>query len=379
MFTSLADSFRHGLIVCSSLLFFTGLISPVTADTIPVPSKPFGKTPHGEVVTLYTLTNKNGMSVSIMDYGATIVKLIVPDRNGKLDDVVLGFDQFSPYLHYFGATIGRYANRIAGGKFTLSGVKYQLPINSPPNTMHGGVLGFNKRMWKAEPVESDVPAIRFTRLSPDGEEGFPGNLFASVTFSLTDDNRLRIAYQATTDKPTIINLTNHSYFNLAGAGNGNILDHVLTLQARSYTPLDENLIPTGEIKDVAGTPFDFLTPTPIGLHLKEIGNKPLGYDHNFVLQKSFFTNWALAAHIEEPKSGRTMDVYTDQPGLQFYCGSYLDGKQIGKGGEAYRQYAAFCLEPQHFPDSPNHDNFPSTVLLPGEVYKSTSVYAFSVK
>jgi aldose 1-epimerase len=352
------------------------------ADSIPVPAKPFGKIPRGEEVTLYTLTNKNGMSVSIMDYGATIVKILVPDRNGKFDDVVLGFDRFAPYLHpnaYFGATIGRYANRIAAGKFELSGVHYQLPLNNGPNSLHGGVHGFDKHVWKVEPVESDIPAIRFTRLSPDGEEGYPGNLFVSVTFSLSDDNRLRIAYQATTDKPTILNLTNHSYFNLAGTGEGTILDHLVTLQARAYLPVDANLIPTGEIKDVTGTPWDFLNPTPIGLHLKETGGNPVGYDHNFVLQKSFFTNWGLAAHVEDPKSGRTLDVFTDQPGVQFYTGNSLDGTVTGKNGKVYAQYDGFCLETQHYPDSPNHDNFPSTILQPGEVYKTATVYAFGVK
>jgi aldose 1-epimerase len=348
------------------------------------PSVLFGKTSRGEKVHLYTLTNKNGMSVSIMDYGATVVKIVVPDRNGRFDDVALGFDTFAPYLTataYFGATIGRYANRIAGGKFEINRTVYQVPVNNGPNSLHGGLRGFDKRIWKVEPVESDSPAIRFTRLSPDGEEGYPGNLFVSVTFTLTDDNRLHIAYQATTDKPTVINLTNHTYFNLAGAGNGDILDELLTLHSDAFTPVDATLIPTGEIKDVAGTPWDFRSPTPIGLHLKETGGTPVGYDHNFVLKKGFFTNtsFALAAEVEDPKSGRVLKVYTDQPGVQFYTGNFLDGTLIGKSGKAYRQYGAFCLETQHFPDSPNHDNFPSTVLKPGDVFKSTTEYAFGVK
>jgi aldose 1-epimerase len=353
-----------------------------TQNGAAVPSVPFGKTAHGERVRLYTLTNKNGMSVSIMDYGATVVKIVVPDRNGKLDDVALGFDTFAPYLTataYFGATVGRYANRIAGGKFEINRTVYQAPLNNGPNSLHGGLRGFDKRIWKVEQVESESPAIRFSRLSPDGEEGYPGNLFVSVTFTLTDDNRLQITYQATTDKPTVINLTNHTYFNLAGAGNGDVLDHLLTLHADAFTPVDATLIPTGEIKDVAGTPWDFRTATPIGLHLKETGGKPVGYDHNFVLNKGFFSNFALAAEVEDPKSGRVLKVYTDQPGVQFYTGNFLDGTLIGKGGKAYRQYGAFCLETQHFPDSPNHDNFPSTLLKPGDVFKSTTIDAFSVK
>ncbi|MCE0496675.1 MAG: galactose mutarotase [Methylacidiphilales bacterium] len=361
-----------------TLLGFAGFAQNSTA----VPSQPFGKTPHGEKVTLYTLTNKNGMSVSIMDYGATIVKIVVPDRNGKLDDVALGFDHFAPYLTqtaYFGATIGRYANRIARGKFEINHTAYQVPVNNGPNSLHGGWRGFDKRIWKVEPVESDSPAIQFTRFSPDGEEGYPGNLFVNVTFTLTDDNQLHISYRATTDKPTVINLTNHTYFNLAGAGNGSILDHVVTLHANAFTPVDATLIPTGEIKDVAGTPWDFRTATPIGLHLRETGGNPIGYDHNYVLTKGFFSNFGLAAEVEDPKSGRILKVYTDQPGVQFYTGNFLDGTLIGKDGKAYRQYDGFCLETQHFPDSPNHANFPSTLLRPGDVFKSTTIYAFDVK
>ena len=366
------------LIALIALLGFTAFGQNAAA----LPSKPFGKAPDGEKVTLYTLTNKGGMSVSIMDYGATVVKIIVPDRNGKPGDVALGFDLFAPYLTqtaYFGATIGRYANRIAGGKFKINGIAYQVPVNNGPNSLHGGQRGFDKRIWKVEPVESDSPAIRFSRLSPDGEEGYPGNLFVSVTFTLTNDNRLQISYRATTDKPTVINLTNHTYFNLAGAGNGSILDHVVTLHANAFTPIDAGLIPTGEIKDVAGTPWDFRTATPIGLHLKEAGGKPVGYDHNYVLTKDLFSNFGLAAQVEDPKSGRVLKVYTDQLGIQFYTGNFLDGTLIGKGGRVYRQYGGFCLETQHFPDSPNHDNFPSTVLAPGNVFKSTTIYAFGVK
>ncbi len=366
------------------LLACTASILPADPASNPatgsVTSRPFGKTFQGQLVMLHTLTNKNGLSVSIMDYGATIVKIVAPDRTGKLDDIVLGFDRFSPYLHldtYFGATIGRYANRIAKGQFHLGQSLYQLPRNDGPNSLHGGTRGFDKRMWKVEPVESDIPAIRFSRLSPDGEEGYPGNLFVSVTLSLNDDNELRITYEATTDKMTIINLTNHTYFNLAGGGT--ILDHVLTLHADAFTPVDATLIPTGEIKPVAGTPWDFLKPTPMGLHLRETGGKPVGYDHNFVLNKGWFSSWSVAAEVEEPKSGRTLTVSTDQPGLQFYTGNLLDGTYTGDGGNVYRPYTGFCLEPQHFPDSPNHDNFPSTLLAPGDTYKTSTVYTFGVK
>jgi aldose 1-epimerase len=380
------QSFTFPRVIRLVLLFMLGLASAAWADSTSAPatgsvtSKPFGRTPQGQLVTLHTLTNKNGVSVSVMDYGATIVKILAPDRNGKFDDVVLGFDKFSPYLHittYFGATIGRYGNRIAKGEFQMGRTVYHLPRNNESNSLHGGFRGFDKRMWKVEPVESDIPAVRFSRLSPDGEEGYPGNLFVSVTFSLNDDNELRISYEATTDKVTIINLTNHSYFNLAGGGT--ILDHILTLHADAFTPVDATLIPTGEIKNVAGTPWDFLNPTPMGLHLKETGGKPVGYDHNFVLNKGWFSNWSLAAEVAEPKSGRTLSVSTDQPGVQFYTGNFLDGTLTGAGGNVYRQYTGFCLETQHFPDSPNHDNFPSVVLAPGQTYKTSTVYAFGVK
>jgi len=386
MFSTSFPPLRSTLLRSSVVLGLALLIPTALATADPgsdsVTSKYFGKTPQGEPVYLHTLTNKNGMSVSIMDYGATVVKLIVPDRNGKLGDIALGFDKLTPYFPlttYFGATIGRYGNRIAKGQFELDGHSYQLPLNDHGNSLHGGDKGFDKRVWKEEAVESDSPAVRFSRLSPDGEEGYPGNLYTSVTFTVTEDNRLRISYQATTDKPTVINLTNHTYFNLAGAGNGTVLDDVVAIRANAYTPVDSGLIPTGEIKDVKGTPFDFTSPTPIGLHLKEVGGKPVGYDHNFVLEKGLFSDWSLAARVEEPTTGRTMEVYTDQPGLQFYTGNFLDGTLTGKGGKSYPQYAAFCMETQHFPDSPNHDNFPSTVLKPGDTYKTTTVYAFGTK
>ena len=344
-----------------------------------VTDAPFGNY-QGKTVMLHTLTNKNGLSVSIMDYGATVVKIMAPDRNGKLDDIALGFDRFAPYLHataHFGGTIGRYGNRIAKGQFTLGKTLYQLPCNNGPNSLHGGNLGFDRRLWKTETVDSDVPALRFTRLSPDGEEGYPGNLYVSVTFSLNDENEVKISYEATTDKPTVINLTNHTYFNLAGQGT--ILDHVLTLHADKYTPVDATLIPTGEIKDVTGTPFDFRTATPIGARIKQVGGKPVGYDHNYVLNKGWFSDQSVAAEVEDPKSGRTLTVSTDQPGIQFYSGNFLDGTLTGPGGKVYNQYDGFALETQHFPDSPNHDNFPSTVLRPGETYETSTVYAFGVE
>jgi len=252
-----------------------------------------------------------------------------------------------------------------------------LARNNGPNSLHGGLRGFDKRMWKRQSVDSDVPAIRFSRLSPDGEEGYPGNLFVSATFSLNDNNELRISYEATSDKTTVINLTNHSYFNLSAGGT--VLDDILTLHADTYTPVDATLIPTGEFKPVAGTPWDFRSPTPIGLHLKETGGKPVGYDHNYVLNKGWFSDFSVAAEVSDPKSGRTLTVSTDQPGVQLYTANFLDGSLIGKGGIAYEQYSAFCLETQHFPDSPHHDNFPSTLLSPGETYKTSTVYAFGVK
>jgi aldose 1-epimerase len=371
-------------VLAATLFLGTGGMTP--ADEPPHPEgityRVFGETPKKEKVTLYTLTNKNGMSVSVMDYGATIVKILVPDRAGKFDDVVLGFDRFTPYLHareYFGAVVGRYANRIAKGQFQLNRVTYQVPVNNGPNSLHGGLHGFDKHVWREEAVESDTPAVRFTLLSPDGDQGYPGNLFCSVTYTLTEDNALRIAYEATTDKPTIINLTNHAYFNLAGAGNGTILDQVLTLNADSFLPVDATLIPTGEIKKVAGTPWDFTKPTPIGLHLKETGGEPVGYDHTYVLNKGFFSKWDVAAEVEDPKTGRTLKVSTDQPGVQLYTGNFLNGTLTGAGGKSYPQYGGFCLETQHFPDSPNESSFPSTLLLPGDTYKTSTLWEFGTK
>jgi len=359
-----------------------------TADSkSPVTVKPFGTTNGGTKVELYTLTNKNGVKVSIMTYGATVVDLYTPDRSGKLADISLGFESLKPYLTesyltkcpYFGAIAGRYANRIANGKFTLEGKTWQLAKNNGENHLHGGVKGFDKQVWKANVPEPTQASVRFTLHSPDGQEGYPGALDAAVTYTLTDNNELRISYVATTDKPTVINLTNHTYFNLAGAGNGSILDQQLKLYAGHFTPVNKTLIPTGEIKSVEGTVMDFLKPTAIGLRIKEVGGDPIGYDHNFVLNKPPFGRMSIAAEVYDPKSGRVMKVYTDQPGIQFYSGNFLDGTITGKRGKVYNQYDGFCLETQHFPDSPNEPKFPGTELKPGETYKTVTVYQFSAK
>jgi aldose 1-epimerase len=371
---------QNRLAVVGTVLFFSvaclgGAYAGDPAEA--VTAKPFGKTAKDEAVTLYTLTNKQGMRVSLMDYGATVVNLVVPDRKGKLDDVALGFESVEPYLTataYFGATIGRYGNRIAKGSFTLDGKTYQLPQNNGVNSLHGGTTGFDKQMWKVDHKESSPPSITFSRVSPDGEDGYPGTLSVKVTFTLTEKNELRISYRASTDKATVINLTNHTYFNLAGAGTGTILDHLLTLNASAFTPVDEGLIPTGKIEKVADTPWDFRTAKAIGKDIKAVGGTPVGYDHNYVLDHK-----AFAAEVFEPTSGRLMKVTTDQPGIQFYSGNFLDGTLTGKGGKVYPQYSGFCLETQHYPDSPNQPDFPSTVLKPGQVYKTTTVYTFSAK
>lgn len=345
----------------------------------------WGTTADGTPVHLWTVTNANGMIAKITDYGGIVTELHVPDRNGRLGDVVLGFKDIDGYLAghpYFGAITGRYANRIAKGKFGLDGKSYQLAINNGPNHLHGGVMGFDKRVWKGESVTSGAgPGVKFTRLSHDGEEGYPGNLTTTVTYTLTDRNELKIDYTATTDAATPVNLTNHSYFNLAGEGNGTILDHELTLFAEKYTPTDETLIPTGELAPVQGTPYDFTQPTKIGAR---IGQLPSylggGYDNNYVLTpKPTRALLPMAARVYDPKSGRVMEVETDEPGIQFYTGNFLDGKQTGKSGVPYKQHYAFCLETQHYPDSPNQPSFPSTIVKPGETYRQTTVYRFSTR
>ena len=335
----------------------------------------FGTTPDGGAVKRYTLTNRNGMLARLIEFGAILTELHVPDRNGKLGNVVAGFDNLAQYLNghpFFGATTGRYANRIAKGKFTLEGKEYQLPINNGPNSLHGGLKGFDKRLWKSEPL-AGKNAVRFRYLSRDGEEGYPGNLDVTVDYTLTDDNTIQIDYTATTDKTTIVNLTNHTYFNLAG--NGDILNHEIRIAADRYTPVNAELIPTGELAPVAGTPFDFQQPAKIGSRFHQLTNTPRGYDHNFVLNRTG-AGVEPVCWVTEPITGRSMEVQTTEPGMQLYTGNFLDGKLKGVGGVTYHQHTAFCLETQHFPDSPNHPNFPSTVLRPGKTLRSTTAYRF---
>jgi aldose 1-epimerase len=338
----------------------------------------FGKMKDGQTVDLYTLTNRNGMEVSITPYGGRVVSLVVPDRHGKLGDVVLGFDNLQGYLGdnpYFGALIGRYANRIAHGRFTLDGVTYKLPINDGPNSLHGGTKGFDKQVWKARELSGAHPAIELTYLSKDGEEGYPGNLSVKVVYTLEEDNALRIDYTATTDKDTVINLTNHSYFNLAGQGSGNILKQVMMINADKFTPIDATLIPTGKLESVEGTPFDFRKPTVIGERIDE-NNEQLkfahGYDDNWVLNRHG-SGLSLAARASDPESGRVLEVLTTEPGVQFYTGNFLDGTIHGKGGKVYGYRSAFTL------DSPNHPNFPSTELKPGQEYHQVTVFKFSTE
>jgi aldose 1-epimerase len=342
---------------------------------------PFGKLPDGTEIESYTLHNTQGASAKVITYGATLTELTVPDRHGKMGDVVLGFDNLEGYLGqhpFFGGTIGRYANRIAKGKFTLDGKEYQLALNNGPNSLHGGQVGFNRRVWKAEALEEkNGAAVRFSYLSKDGEENYPGNLQVSVTYTLTNTDELKIQYAADTDKDTILNLTNHSYFNLSGTDTGTILKYILYLNADKYTPVDSTLIPTGAIESVVGTPLDFLKPTAIGARIAELKEID-GYDHNFVLNGKSGTP-RVAAKVNDPESGREMEVLTTQPGIQFYSSIGLNGSIKGKGGVAYEKYGAICLETQHFPDSPNHPDFPSTELKPGEHFRSETIYKFSAK
>jgi aldose 1-epimerase len=343
---------------------------------------PFGTLPDGTAVELFTLKNPAGMEVKVTNYGGIITELKVPDRNGKLDDITLGYSSIDGYLKsspYFGAIIGRYGNRIGKAQFVLDGKTYKLPANDGPNTLHGGNKGFDKVVWQAEPFErAGERGIVFTYTSADGEEGFPGTLTSRVTYTLTDKNELAFDYHATTDKPTVVNLTQHAYFNLAGDGAGDILGHELTINADRYTPVDATLIPTGKLANVEGTPFDFRTKTAIGARIEaddEQLKRGRGYDHNYVLTRSG-EGLALAARVEEPKTGRVMEVHTTEPGVQFYSGNFLDGTIKGKGGQTYAKRAGFCLETQHFPDSPNKPAFPSTLLKPGATYQTTTVYKF---
>ena len=349
-----------------------------------IKNQSFGTVPEGPV-DLYTMTNTRGMEVRAMNYGGIIVSLRVPDKKGVLADVVLGFDTLDAYLNntpYFGAIIGRYANRIANGKFALDGVEYRLARNNGMNSLHGGLKGFDKVLWHSEQFENiHGIGVVFTYTSKDGEEGYPGNLKATVTYTLTDQSELQIEYEATTDKATSVNLTNHSYFNLAGEGNGDILKHELMLNADRFTLVDSALIPTGELRLVARTPFDFTKPTAVGARI-DANNEQLaiahGFDHNFVLNRKS-SQLALAGRVHEPQTGRVLKVYTTEPGVQFYTGNFLDGTITGKNGHAYKKHSALCVETQHFPDSPNHPHFPSTILKPELNYHSRTVYKFSTE
>jgi aldose 1-epimerase len=339
----------------------------------------FGQLPDGQQVDLYILTNGKGLTAKVMTYGATLVSLGVPDRNEDIADITLGCDDIEGYMAaspYFGSTVGRYANRIAKGKFALEGEEYTLATNNGENHLHGGIKGFDKVLWQAEPFrEEKMVGVKFVYFSKDGEEGYPGNLACTVSYMLNDRNELNIVYEAETDKATPVNLTHHSYFNLAGQGEGDILAHELMIAANKYTPVDASLIPTGEIRAVADSPMDFTTPHAIGERIDQVEG---GYDHNFVL-RSDGGSLSLAASVYEPKTGRVMEVLTTEPGIQFYSGNFLDGTITGKAGKVYHQHYGFCLEPQHFPDSPNKPNFPSTILQPGAKYLTRTLFKFSTR
>ncbi len=345
----------------------------------------FGKTAHGTSVDLYTLTNINGLEAKISNYGGTMVSLMVPDRDGKQEDVTLGFDTLEEYIKkslYFGCIVGRYANRIARGTFALDDVEYTLAQNDGENHLHGGIKGFDKAVWQAEEVKSDSGVgLKLTYLSKNGEEGYPGNLSVKVIYNLTNNNEWKIEYLATTDEATVVNLTNHAYFNLAGGVSGDILGHELMINADRFTPIDKSLIPTGELRSVKGTPMDFTQPIAIGARIEQDDEQLLfgnGYDHNWVLN-SRGGSLALAASVYEPTTGRVLEVYTTEPGIQFYTGNFLDGSITGRGDKVYTKRYGFCLETQHFPDSPNKPDFPATVLKPGEKYTQTTIYKFSAR
>jgi aldose 1-epimerase len=386
----------RALLVPAVLVFLLGALPIVSlaaaqdatpmADEAGIVSESWGEV-EGEEVTLFTLTNANGMEVKITNYGGIITSVVVPDNQGEAENVTLGFDNLDDYVAghpYFGNITGRYANRIARGTFTIDGEQFYLALNNNTNTLHGGVVGFDKVVWDAEEVSGeDGVGVKLSRVSPDMEEGYPGNLTVEVTYTLTDSDEIRIDYHATTDEATHVNLTNHAYWNLAGEGSGTTEGHVLTLMASNYTPVDASLIPTGEIAPVAGTPMDFTSGTAIGERIRDdfeqlvIGR---GYDHNYVLDRPSAddTSLMVAATVVEPVSGRTLTISTTEPGIQFYSGNFLDATEIGAAGKMYRQGDGFALETQHYPDSPNQPDFPSTLLEPGEEFTSTTVYAFSV-
>lgn len=351
-----------------------------------VVSEAFGSTEDGEAVQLFTLTNANGVEIKAITYGGIIISLKTPDRNGNLGDIVLGYDNLESYLEgspYFGSIIGRYGNRIGGAAFDLDGETYTLAANDGPNHLHGGVKGFDKVVWAGEPFENeDGVGVVFSYTSPDGEEGYPGTLDMEVTYTLTPSNQLIVDYHATTDKATPVNLTQHAYFNLADAGTSEILGHELTIAADGFTPVDATLIPTGEITPVEGTPFDFRTPHAIGERINAEDEQIAfggGYDHNWVLNGTPAGDLTLAARVYEPTTGRTLEITTSEPAIQFYSGNFLNGENIGKGGVAYQYRTGFCLETQHYPDSPNKPDFPSTILRPGEEYSTRTVFQFGVQ
>ncbi len=362
----------------------TGCHTMSNAPTGTITKSAFGKLPDGTTIELYTLRNSHGMTATIMTYGGIVTSLTVPDKNGKFGDVVLGYDNLEDYLKsspYFGALIGRYGNRIANGKFSLDGVEYTLATNNAPNALHGGVNGFDKVLWSARSLLTvNGPSLILTHVSLNGDEGYPGNLLVTAIYTVMEDNALKVEFSATTDQKTVVNLTHHSYFNLRGSGD--VLGHIITINADKFTPVDSTLIPTGELRLVAGTPFDFRTPNTIGARIGNTNDEQIvfggGYDHNWVLNKQ--TNGlSLAASVYEPTTGRTMEVWSTEPATQFYSGNFLDGTLTGKGGWAYQFRDGFCFEPQHYPDSPNHPAFPTTELKPGETYHNTIIYKFGAE
>jgi aldose 1-epimerase len=385
----------NALIHCLSMALLTGFLTMTscsskkenTADEQKpgIEKATYGQLPDGQTADLFTLRNAAGMTAKITNYGGILVALTAPDKDGKFEDVTLGLDSLSSYVKnnpFFGALVGRYGNRIAKGKFTLDGKPYNLFINNMGNHLHGGKVGFDKVLWTATPVEGDEPALKLAYTSKDMEEGYPGNLSVTVTYTLQKDNALKIDYQATTDKPTVVNLTNHTYFNLTGDVKRDILDHVVTINADQFIPVDETLIPTGKLQPVAGTPFDFTKPTVVGARINDSTDTQIkyggGYDHAWVLNGEA-GSLKKAATVYEPTSGRVMDVSTMEPAVQFYTGNFLNGKVVGREGFAYKKRFALCLETEHYPDSPNQPSFPTTTLKPGETYKTTTIYQFSTR